>query len=64
MLWLLKVNKGWWYKTKKGIFNKWYRYGYEVKLENFMKYYWDNECSKVTISSASNFESACISPTK
>ena len=27
-------------------FGGWCRYGYEVKSEDLMQYYWNNECSK------------------
>jgi hypothetical protein len=47
-------------KPKKTYFNGWYRYGYEVKPEDLMKYHWDNKCSKVTMPSVQNFEPAYI----
>ncbi|RIB02994.1 hypothetical protein C2G38_2226283 [Gigaspora rosea] len=33
-------------KPKKMYFSRWCRYAYEVKPEDLIKYYWDNECSK------------------
>jgi hypothetical protein len=51
-------------KPKKTYFSGWRRYRYEIKPENLMKYHWDNECSKVTMPSAPNFEPVCISPAR
>src|SRR5688572_23959174 len=50
-------------KPKKTYFSGWQRYGYEIKPKD-MKYHWDNECSKIIIPSASNFEPVCILPAR
>ena len=59
-------------KPRKEYFNGWCRWGYEIKSEDLMKDHQDNSCFKAetatiaknTMSSAPNFEPACISPTR
>jgi hypothetical protein len=33
-------------EPKKEYFNRWRRYGYEIRPADLMKYHWDNECFK------------------
>ncbi|CAB4419706.1 unnamed protein product [Rhizophagus irregularis] len=34
------------FKPKKTYFDRWHRYGYEVKSEDLMQNHWDHSCSK------------------
>src|SRR5436190_20425918 len=59
-------------EPRKEYYSGWGRWGYEVESEDLMKDHWNYSCFKAettimaenTIPSASNFEPACISPTR